>query len=124
MAVTSPAEPGIFTNSSGIGVVNTGGSFAPGSVASMWVTGLDLSGFNNVADGQIPAAAGTLESLPQIQVLVSAVSNQPPVPAGILYAGLSPGLVDGVIQINFQVPASGFGTATLVAIGRDSPPAQ
>jgi uncharacterized protein (TIGR03437 family) len=124
MTVTSPAEPGIFTNSSGIGVFNTGGSFAPGSFASMWVTGLDLSGFTNVADGQIPAAAGSFESSTQVQVLISAASNQAPVPAGILYEGLAPGLVDGVIQINFQVPASGFGTVTLVARGRNSPSAE
>lgn len=120
-AVISPAEPGIFADGSGNAIFNPDGSVnsganpaAPGSAVSMWVTGIDL-GNTNLADGQIAIGAAYLAG-PQWQVTVGTK------PVQILYGGSAPELVNGIVQINFEVPPGGLGDVTLTIRNRTSPP--
>jgi uncharacterized protein (TIGR03437 family) len=121
VATTSPAELGIFTNGNGYAIFNADGSAnspsnpaSPGSAVSIWVTGFDLSGLA-LADGQIATAASFFVASPQWQVEVGSR------PANILYAGSAPTLVNGIVQINFQVPQGGASVVTLVVGDRVSP---
>jgi uncharacterized protein (TIGR03437 family) len=98
-----PSEPEIFLAPVGPGqiegpaaAINQDGTVnsaknpaAPESVISVWV-----SGFGNVAN--VPVSVVTFQS-----PLFSYPSLE------VLYAGQAPGLVEGVYQINFRLPASG-----------------
>jgi uncharacterized protein (TIGR03437 family) len=103
----SPASPGIFTqNGSGQGAgailnadgtLNTPSQPAPaGSAVSLYATG---GGETQpaLADGQQDIYAWPLVA--GVQVLLNG-SSLP-----VLYAGSAPGLVAGVIQVNFQIPS-------------------
>jgi uncharacterized protein (TIGR03437 family) len=113
----APGSPGIFTqNGTGKGAAaalnadyspNTPSQPAPaGSVVSLFATG---GGATNpaLADGQQDIFADPLAA--SVQVVLNGTS----VP--VLYAGSAPGLVAGVDQINFQIPA-GFPASSTVAV--------
>ena len=80
------------------GTVNSGTHPAPvGSFVSIWATGI---GYAPGMDGQMATTAQNFCSCPIHDI----ATNQDIAPS---YAGAAPGMVTGVVQINFQVPASG-----------------
>jgi len=80
------------------GTVNSPTHPAPaGSFVSIWATGI---GYAPGMDGQIQTSANSFCSCPIHDV----ATNQDIIPA---YAGNAPGMVTGVVQINFQAPATG-----------------
>ena len=87
-----------------------------GSIVAIWVTGTGSPPFFvPLQDGQIATAAQDLECC--------AVSAQGPL--NVLYGGAAPGIVTGVMQVNFQVPdlMTNFGstlTIFITAHGRTS----
>lgn len=95
-----PFAPEIFRNPDGsAAAVNEDGSLnsaerpaKSGSVVAIWATG---TGAIDAADGQVAASARDYSCC-----LVLA----PSLPAEVLYAGSSPGIVVGVTQINFRLP--------------------
>jgi uncharacterized protein (TIGR03437 family) len=118
--VTSPdfpatvvaAEPEIFRNSDGTaaavnqdGTVNSAANPAKaGSIVSIWATGTG-SIYPRPLDGQISTAA---QDYYCCQVDISPDYSLGPVPPPgpvVLYAGAAPGMVAGVVQVNFQIPA-------------------
>ena len=129
--VTSPdypltviaAEPEIFRNADGTaatlnqdGTLNSAANPAKaGSIVSIWVTGTG-SIYPRPLDGQISTAAQDYDCC---QVEMGSSSG-----AVVLYAGAAPGMVAGVVQINFQVPPySGTPSAygfTVIAGGTSS----
>ena len=104
----APATPGIFSaNGSGSGaaiLVNQDGSInsadnpaAPGSVVTLYATGTGpLAPLG--PDGSVVG----FDTLPQAILPIAAQVGG--VPASVLYAGGSPGLVEGVLQVNLQIP--------------------
>jgi uncharacterized protein (TIGR03437 family) len=70
---------------------------AAGSFVSIWATGI---GFAPGMDGQMATTAQSFCNC----IIHDLVHNQDIVPA---YAGAAPGLVTGVVQLNFQVPRTG-----------------
>jgi uncharacterized protein (TIGR03437 family) len=130
-SVTSPdfpvtvvtAEPEVFRNSDGTAAAinqdNTLNSAAnpakAGSIVSIWTTGTG-SIYPRPLDGQISTAAQDYECC---QVGMSLVVYDPltgnptsgfATEAVVLYAGAAPGMVAGVVQINFQIPAGYIST--------------
>jgi uncharacterized protein (TIGR03437 family) len=120
--VTSPsfpatvvaAEPEVFRNADGTAAAinqdNTLNSAAnpakAGSIVSIWTTGTGSMFYPQPADGQISTAAQDYECC-QIGALVVRSSNPFPGPTPVpvvLYSGAAPGMVAGVVQINFQIP--------------------
>jgi uncharacterized protein (TIGR03437 family) len=120
-SVTSPdfpvtviaAEPEVFRNADGTaatvnqdGTLNSAANPAKaGSIVSIWATGTGLI-FPRPLDGQISTAAQDYDCC-QIGALVVRSSSfvQAPQPLPVVsYAGAAPGMVAGVVQINFQVP--------------------
>jgi uncharacterized protein (TIGR03437 family) len=122
-SVTSPgfpvtvvtADPQVFQNpdstAAAINQDNTLNSAAnpakAGSIVSIWVTGTGAV-YPRPLDGQISTAAQDYECC-QVGALVvrssSFVQVPQPTPAPVvLYAGAAPGMVAGLVQINFQVP--------------------
>jgi uncharacterized protein (TIGR03437 family) len=103
---TQPAAPGILTaDRSGFGdaaALNEDGSVnssrnpaAPGSVVSLYLTG--LGPFDPAArEGTVAAAPGAVRSGVEVSLYGS--------PAEVLYAGPAPGLLAGVYQVNIRVP--------------------
>lgn len=76
------------------GSVNSAANPArPGSIVSIWATGTGAEGPDGVQANQAAATC---------QCEITDRLNS----AKVTYAGYSPGLVDGVTQINFQIPAS------------------
>lgn len=126
MAV-APTTPGVFSaDGSGSGpamVVNQDGSInsaehpAPaGSVVTLYATG---TGALSPA-GQDGAVVGANDA-PQTEASITALVNG--APATVWYAGGAPGMVQGVIQVNLQIPAAtapGSASLTLRAGGRYS----
>jgi uncharacterized protein (TIGR03437 family) len=122
-----PAIPGIFTqDGSGKGaasLVNADGLLntpaypaAAGSVVSLYATGGGIHS-QPLSDGQQDIYADALVA--NVQVLLNGT------PVTVLYAGSAPGLVAGVVQINFQIPAgfasSSAATVQVSAAGKLSP---
>jgi uncharacterized protein (TIGR03437 family) len=120
-SVTSPifpatvvaADPQVFQNPVGTaaavnqdGTVNSAANPAKaGSIVSIWATGTG-SIYPRPPDGQISTAAQDYDCC-QIGALVVRSSNFVPesTPAPVvLYAGAAPGMVAGIVQINFQIP--------------------
>jgi uncharacterized protein (TIGR03437 family) len=107
----APAASGIFTaDASGAGAaiaLNQDGSLnsnlfpaTPGSVVTIWATGagqLQPAGVDGavVGSSDLPVPALT------VQAMVGGQS------ADVLYAGGAPGFVEGVIQVNLRIPATG-----------------
>jgi uncharacterized protein (TIGR03437 family) len=79
------------------GTVNSPTHPAPvGSFVSIWATGI---GYAPGLDGQMQTSAGSFFSC----LIHDLATNQDIVPS---YAGTAPGMVTGVVQINFQVPVT------------------
>jgi uncharacterized protein (TIGR03437 family) len=70
---------------------------AAGSFVSIWATGI---GYAPGMDGQMATSAASFCSC----LMHNVATNQDIVPS---YAGTAPGMVNGVVQINFQAPAAG-----------------
>jgi uncharacterized protein (TIGR03437 family) len=118
-AATIPADPQIFQNTGGDaaainqdGTINSAVHPAPaGSVVSIWATGTPADLF---IDGQVATAAADFGCC--------AVFAGPG-PAEVLYGGAAPGIVAGVVQVNFRVPvpvADGALAVTILSGGRTS----
>ncbi len=71
----------------------------PGSIVSIWATGFGVTGAP--ADGAVAMAANNYCSGCQLTLSSGAAS----VTETVEYAGTSPGLIDGLMQINFMIPA-------------------
>jgi len=109
------AAPGVFINPNGggaaainqDGTVNSPGNPAPdASYVSIWTTG---TGYFPGTDGQIATAANQFctSELSMCSVLTSAgFLNVGNIPQPVIYSGAAPDLVNGVVQVNFQVSAS------------------
>src|ERR1700735_1190941 len=73
----------------------------------MWISGAGPTNSPGM-DGAIPTAPGGTPVAPfslQAQTTENiGLSISWPIPAPIIYAGNSPGLVSGLAQVNFQVP--------------------
>ncbi len=122
-SVTSPsfpatvvaADPQVFQNADGTaaainqdGTVNSSTNPAKaGSIVSIWATG---TGANFLFDGEIATTAQDYHCC-QISILEipSAFDSESPGPV-VPYAGAAPGMVAGVVQINFQIPAASVST--------------
>jgi uncharacterized protein (TIGR03437 family) len=92
------SSPGIF----GDPTAHSIGSAARGQTTALYLTGAGAV-TPAIATGSTPAPTTPLASLPSPQNTPVAVTVAG-VPATIVFAGISPGLV-GVTQINFQIPA-------------------
>lgn len=100
--VVVQARPQIFTFADRSAVLNEDGTInseanpaRPGSVVSAWATGVGaLSPLP--ADGEVPAAA-------QHYYCCEAIVDSRR--AELLYSGAAPGVVAGVVQVNFRLPA-------------------
>jgi uncharacterized protein (TIGR03437 family) len=68
-----------------------------GSIVTIWVTGTGL-GDNPLPDGSIAGSAATV-NLPVVA----------PTASGVLYAGQAPGAVQGLTQVNVQIPSNALG---------------
>jgi uncharacterized protein (TIGR03437 family) len=101
-----PAAPQVFRNPDGSaaainqdGTVNSAANPAPaGSYVSVWATG---TGYFPGSDGQMATAANYYCILSGPCGIVDVTGN----PIATSYIGAAPGMVNGVVQINFQVSA-------------------
>ncbi len=126
VAQTTTTAPGIFTqNGAGTGpadVLNSNGTTvngpntpaAKGSTVSVYMTGEGATTPKGV-DGAVTCSAGC-SSTSQIPIPLLPVSvlvdGQP---ASLVFYGEAPGLVSGVMQVNFTIPAAAHsGTVSLV----------
>jgi uncharacterized protein (TIGR03437 family) len=98
-------QPSIFAASGWAATINQAGTVnsadnpAPvGSVVSLWATGFGALTPQR-ADGAVPEQAESMVAAP-VRIYVEGQ------PAEVLYAGDAPGLVAGVVQVNFRVPAT------------------
>jgi uncharacterized protein (TIGR03437 family) len=115
-----PAQPQVFRHPDGSaasinqdGTVNSSDHPAKvGDFVSIWVTGV---GFTQGVDGQMQTAPQTLCGC----IIHDIVAGEDIFPA---YAGAAPGMVTGVVQINFQVSSVATDGFTLSAGGRTSDP--
>lgn len=74
---------------------------ARGSVVTIWATGAGISN-GAVPDGSIVSSvSGTALHTPVLPVSIVSDSNR----LEVLYAGDAPGMVAGVLQVNFRLPA-------------------
>jgi len=115
-----PSEPEVFQNGPPMpaggsavalnqdGSVNSGSNLAaPGSIVTVWATG---AGLDNSTFDQNGLIATSLFS-PQLPVSVLDASNanvDGVYSLEVLYAGNAPGLITGVIQVNFRLPENLF----------------
>ena len=104
VATVVAASPEIFQRPDGTAAaVNQDGTLnspehpaQPGSIVAIWATGIGSIPFGSVwQDGQIAQRASDFGCC---QIFAQA-------PANVLYGGAAPGIVAGVAQVNFQVPA-------------------
>jgi len=106
------ADPQVFRNPNGSaaainedGTANSDANPAKvGSIVSIWATGL----------GSFPGKDGQEATGANQYGVCEIVTNLPNVNAPTPYCGAAPGLVNGVYQINFQVPAGALGFALTV----------
>ncbi|MBZ5621353.1 MAG: SBBP repeat-containing protein [Acidobacteriia bacterium] len=107
LAGVSAADPEVFRNSEGYaaainqdGTINSPDHPAQGgSIVSIWVTG---TGYEPSLDGREGQVAASAEDFDCCEVDVMGVR------ADVLYGGTAPGLVVGVVQVNFRVPVLEF----------------
>lgn len=90
---------------------------ARGSIVSIWVSGVGLLN-PTPADGML---ASSTDSRPSLAVTAMFDDR----PAEVVYAGPSPGLINGLMQVNVRIPQilTGFGV-TLKIGDQESPPAE
>jgi uncharacterized protein (TIGR03437 family) len=99
--VVIPSRPAIFGSGTAAavnqdGTINSASNPAKlGSVVAVWATGTGPV-YPTPADGQVATTAQDYHCC-QLYILDK--------PAEVLYAGAAPGIVAGVVQINFRVPA-------------------
>ncbi len=90
----------------------------PGDMVTLWATGLGATNPAFDAAVIVTAAAPTVNP-------VTVLLNGTPLPAAnVLYAGMAPGLMAGVYQVNIQIPAgvaAGDATLKLIVNGSSSP---
>jgi uncharacterized protein (TIGR03437 family) len=111
-AAVIASDPQIFQNADGSAravnqdatINSTDHPAKAGSIMSIWATGLGTM------------FTFTKPSIPDCQV------HTGPTPLNVLYCGQAPGLVAGVVQINFQLPAAASFSITISADGRSSSP--
>jgi uncharacterized protein (TIGR03437 family) len=111
-AMVVASAPQVFQGSPGYaaalnedGSINSADNPAKvGSVVSIWATGV-YPPYPPVGDGQIFAGANDFECCAVFEYIYYLASQNY---VKVLYAGAAPGLVAGVVQINFVAPASGF----------------
>jgi uncharacterized protein (TIGR03437 family) len=123
------AAPVVFANNSGAAAINQDGTInsasnpaSLGSYVAIWATG---TGVSSGRDGQIVESAQSSCACFLTEVLISAEPQpflQIPPPVNVTYAGAAPGLVNGVVQINFQVPSDGVSQFALTVDGQTSGP--
>jgi uncharacterized protein (TIGR03437 family) len=99
------AAPGIFyVPQSGTIANGLASGVAPGQTTTLYLTGAG-SVSPVIADAAAPASTTALNALPapsaNVTVTVGGITSPSPLP----FVGITPGLV-GVVQINFEVPAS------------------
>jgi uncharacterized protein (TIGR03437 family) len=99
------AAPGIFyAPQSGTIANGLPAGIAPGQTTTLYLTGAGPVS-PVIADAAAPASTTALNALPapsaNVTVTVGGITSPSPLP----FVGITPGLV-GVVQINFQVPAS------------------
>ena len=122
----APAAPGIYAqNSQGSGpgaILNEGYQInlpnspaAKGSVVSVYMTG---EGYTiGAVDGAI--ATGLLSPVQAVTATIGGIQAQ------VLYAGTSPGIVTGAMQVNIRIPAkapSGSAVPLVIVVGSGRPP--
>jgi uncharacterized protein (TIGR03437 family) len=112
-ATVIPEEPEVFQNADGTAAaINQDGSVnsaahpaKAGSIVSIWATGTGPI-YPRPLDGQIATTAQDYDCC-QISMLgIAAIFlPSPPTPLPVvLYGGAAPGMVAGIVQINFQIP--------------------
>ena len=112
-----PAAPGIFYAAQS-GTVANGlpSGIAPGQTTTLYLTGAGAVS-PAIADASAPASTSALSALPvpsgKVTVTVGGITS-PSLP----FVGITPGLV-GVVQVNFEVPASvpGGTQPVIVSVG-------
>jgi uncharacterized protein (TIGR03437 family) len=105
-----PAAPQVFRSSAGYaaalnedGSVNSADNPAKvGTVVTIWATGV-YPPYPPVGDGQIATGANDYVCC---QVYVADLFGKPQTFLRVLYGGSAPGMVAGVMQINFEAPVS------------------
>jgi uncharacterized protein (TIGR03437 family) len=133
-----PSQPGVFLSSTPnsslfpppAAVLNQDGSVnsaanpaALGSIVSVWITGAGVSYFSQ-PDGTIITSASSpilpvaafSESTLFLNVIFGGFGLLPPAPLSleVMYAGDAFGMVDGVSQVNFRLPANdGIGSTDI-----------
>lgn len=103
--IVDAEPPQVFGNSNGFaaalnqdGTVNSADNPAmAGSIVTIWATAAGT--FSNT-NGQVAAAADSCCSC--------GITDAHGTVAQVLYAGAAPGLVNGVTQINFQIPVTDY----------------
>jgi len=97
------ATPAVFTNDGHAAALNqdgtvnqSGAGAAPGSIVSLFSTGMGPMA-TRLADGQVASGELVLTSLP----VTATVQG---IPAEVVYAGVAPGLIHGVVQVNIRLP--------------------
>jgi uncharacterized protein (TIGR03437 family) len=128
MISVAPQSPGIFTlDGSGVGqgaILNQDSSVnspsnpaAKGTIVSIYATGSGQTDPPS-SDGQ---TVGSLLAKPILPVLVQIGG----VEAEVLYAGTSPGLITGALQVNCRIPATldpGYSVPVILTVGTVSSP--
>lgn len=124
----SSASPGIFTiDSTGSGpgailnqdlTLNTAANpAARGSIAVLYATGAGVMS-PNLVDGQAAGSTSSQPTLP-VSVMIGGINAQ------IAYEGSAPGLIAGLLQVNFVVPttiAPGSSVSVTLTVGDISSP--
>jgi uncharacterized protein (TIGR03437 family) len=111
--VVDAAAPQIFRNPDGsAAAINADGTLnsadrpaAPGSIVAIWATGTGAAGI----DGQKSGPAQSNCNMCAIQNGSNYLQTT--------YAGVAPGLVNGVTQINFQIPNGGIMPSFFLSVG-------
>jgi uncharacterized protein (TIGR03437 family) len=118
VATVLEAIPEIFQRGDGTaaavnqdGSINSADHPAPaGSIVAIWATGIGGTPFGSGQDGRIAASADDFGCC-----AIWAAG-----PAHVVYGGAAPGIVAGVVQVNFEVPAQPAVFITVAAGGATS----
>jgi uncharacterized protein (TIGR03437 family) len=119
----APTSPGVFTTGGTLqaaivnqdGTLNSPSNPAPiGSTVSLFATGAGVFQNPALTDGEIVSGASTPTSTPVGKVAMNVDGHD----VRMTYSGPAPGLVAGVLQINFVIPASLTpGSAVTLTVG-------
>ena len=101
------ADPQVFLNAGSAAAINQDGTVnspsnpaLAGSYVAIWATG---TGYSPAKDGQMAIAAHEFCGL---DLIYCEVYQWDGTPVNLYYTGAAPGMVSGVVQLNFQVSAS------------------